>query len=174
MIMKTLAIFNTENVSDDVLKDFRHRLAVRVVVFDDEKKVALLHAVTQEYYGLPGGGVDKDETLEQGAIRESKEEIGCTVEIVSNLGRIFEYKKNDNLINESTGYVCRVVGEKGTPIFIGDENEAEKGSVVVWVSLKTAIDIMKVIPQRLNLYSQYCIERDLSFLKEVDVTLDMI
>lgn len=164
--METIAIFNTENVSAEALKDFRHRRAVRTVVFDSEKNVALLHAVAQGYYGLPGGGVDKEETFEQGAIRESREEIGCAVEILSNLGKTFEYRKNNSLINETVGYICNVVGEKGNPILVGDENEAEKGSVVIWVSLQEAIDIMKATPRQANLYSQYCIERDLVFIEE--------
>lgn len=164
--METIATFNKENVLEDELKDFRHRRAVRGVIFDDKGNIAFLYVPARKYYGLPGGGVDQGENFDDGIIRECKEELGCDIEIVKTLGKTIEYRKNHNLINESYGYIGKVIGEKGDPILVGDENEDEKNSVIVWVSLEKAIELMEQIPHQENLYEQYCIERDLAFLKK--------
>lgn len=167
--MNLIAYFNKENVSDDEAKQLRHRRAVRGVVFDSDNNIALLHAKNEGYYGLPGGGVDSEETYEQGVVRECKEEVGCDVEVIKYLGTTLEYRKRNNLLNESWGYITKVIGEKGLPILVGDENEAEKNSVVVWVSLKEAIRLMEATPIPSELYEQYCLDRDLTFLKASDV-----
>ena len=51
-----------------------------------EDGFALMHRVGvikrkdyQEYYTFPGGGLEENETLEQGVIREIKEEFGIDV-----------------------------------------------------------------------------------------------
>ncbi len=164
--METLAIFNSENVPEEELNHFRHRRAVRGVVFDADKNIALLHAVKEGYYSLPGGGVDQEENFEQGVIRECKEEIGCDINIISKLGKTLEYRKKHTMVNESHGFTANVIGEKGSPIFIGDENEAEKNSVIIWIPILKAIELMENTAKQENLYSQYCVDRDLSFLKK--------
>jgi len=163
--MNIIATFNKENVSDNEVKQFRHRRAVRGIVFDSDNNVALLYAKNNGHYGLPGGGVNFEETYEQGVVRECKEEVGCHIEIIKYIGTTLEYRKHDDLLNESWGYLTKVIGEKGLPIFIGDENEYEKNSVVVWVSLKEAIRLMELTPTQSELYNQYCLDRDLIFLK---------
>jgi len=170
--MNLIASFNQENVSGDEIKQLRHRRAVRGIIFDSDSNVALLHAKNEGYYGLPGGGVDSEEKYEQGIVRECKEEVGCDVEIVKYIGTTLEYRKRNNLLNESWGYTTKVVGEKGLPILIGDENEIEKNSVVIWVTLTEAIRLMQLMPIQSELYNQYCIDRDLTFLQVAARNLD--
>jgi 8-oxo-dGTP pyrophosphatase MutT (NUDIX family) len=163
--MNLIASFNNEKITEDEARQFLHRRAVRGVVFDNENKVALLHVKNKGYYGLPGGGVDTDETYEQGIIRECKEEIGCTVEIVKYIGTTLEYRKQNNLLNESWGYIIQVIGDKGLPILIGDEDESEKNSIIIWVSLIEAIRLLESIPKQMQVYHQYIVHRDLTFLR---------
>ena len=39
----------------------------------------------QEYYTFPGGGLEEGETLEEGVIREIKEEFGINVKVIKKL-----------------------------------------------------------------------------------------
>jgi|JI10StandDraft_1071094.scaffolds.fasta_scaffold20093_5 8-oxo-dGTP pyrophosphatase MutT (NUDIX family) len=170
--MNLITSFKKENITDTEAKLFRKRRAVRGIVFDTDNNIALLYVKKQEYYGLPGGGVDDAETYEQAIVRECREEIGCDVEIIQYLGTTLEYRKADSVINESWGYIARTIGEKGLPILFGDEDEVEKNSVVIWVPLQEAIRLMKSATEE-NLYSQYCIERDLAFLEYTQTIIDI-
>lgn len=165
--MEILKILNEEGVTEEELQSFRTRNAVRGVIFDQDNNIALLHSIDHGYYGLPGGKVEDGETNEQGIIRECLEETGCTVEIISLLGQTLEYRKQHNMVNSSVGYTVRVVGEKGLPTLVGDENELEKSSIVVWVPIEEAMRLMaSVVDTKDNLYHKYCLDRDLAFLEK--------
>ena len=58
-----------------------------------------------------------------------------------------------------------VVGQKGSPILVGDESDAEKNSVVEWTTIDDAIKAMESIPWPSDLYIQNIISRDIVFLK---------
>ncbi len=49
-------------------------LGARVAVFDDNNHVLLVKQSYDPHWTLPGGGVDRGETIEQAAIRELREE----------------------------------------------------------------------------------------------------
>ncbi len=58
----------------------KYRTAARLVLFNDQKKILLLkHTIgyEQPYWSTPGGGLEPDETAEQAARREAKEELGA-------------------------------------------------------------------------------------------------
>lgn len=169
--MEILLKLNDENISESELKEFRYRRAVRAVVFDEDNNIALLHATAKGYYTLPGGGVDSNEEFADAVIRECREEVGCVVNRLSELGRIFEYSKEWGSTNESYGYAAHIVGEKGVPIFNGDEDEDEKNSTVVWLPIAAAVKVLENIPQMKSLYSQYCIRRDLAFLRKAEESI---
>ena len=160
--METLAIFNRENVTEEELKTFRTRRAIRGVIFDRGNNIALLHQTEKGWYAIPGGGVEDGETFEQGIIRECKEEIGCDIEIVENLGTTLEYRKSRNSINESQGFIASVVGDKGSPIADDETSDSD----IIWVSMAEAVRFMENTPIQEEFYDQYCIERDLAFLKK--------
>ena len=60
---------------------FTERLAVRLILLNDEGKIALIHAKKDDYYKLPGGGIEADEDHLVAAAREAQEETGCIVEV---------------------------------------------------------------------------------------------
>ena len=67
------------------------------------------------YYKLPGGGVEEGEDLQIALKRECKEEIGCNVEIIREVGQINEYRKMFNIKQISFCFLAKVVGGKGEP-----------------------------------------------------------
>lgn len=164
-VMNLLHTFNKENVSETDAATYKVRKATRAIVFDNEGNVALLHVTKHNYYEVPGGGVEEGETLEEGCIRECKEEIGCVVEITGEVGRTLEYRKQLERINESFCFTAKIVGEKGIPEL--QEDEIEMGTETIWVSKDKALELLRNIAVPEHLYDRYIIERSVIFLEAI-------
>jgi 8-oxo-dGTP diphosphatase len=143
--MKLLKLIKDEDVISGAKNlppaNFRERTAARAVLFDAENKIALLHVRKQGYYKLPGGGLDGDETVEQGLERELLEETGCHTEITGEVGEIEEYRNEEKIHQRSFIFLARVVGEKGETNMMDDE--LEEDFHLEWVGLRDALDKIK-------------------------------
>ena len=76
------------------------RIRVAGIIFMDGG-IALMHRVgvlkrkdIQEYYTFPGGGLEEGEILEEGTIREIKEEFGIEVKVIKKLYEMESEKFN--------------------------------------------------------------------------------
>jgi 8-oxo-dGTP diphosphatase len=63
--------------------DYDTRLGAYAVVVDERERVllALWNEADEPLWTLPGGGVELEETVEEGAVREVREETGYEVEL---------------------------------------------------------------------------------------------
>ena len=162
--MKKLTTINPENVSEEEVQSYRVREAARAVVTDGNGKIALLHVSKKNYYKLPGGGLDEGEDILTALKRECQEEIGCAIEVLGEVGSIVEYRKIFTLKQTSYCYVAKVVGEKGTPNFMGDE--IEEGFKEVWLSYEDAERALTESKATDYEGSAYIVPRDILLLKE--------
>ncbi|MGW5981466.1 NUDIX hydrolase [Bacillus mycoides] len=106
---------------------------VYALIHDSEKdKILMVHNVEQNVWSLPGGAVEKGETLEQALVREVKEEIGLTATLsglVAINEKFFEEKGHHALFFTFRANV--VTGE------LRAEDEGEI-SAIEWVDRKIA------------------------------------
>jgi 8-oxo-dGTP diphosphatase len=51
-----------------------------------DNKILVQHRKKRDWYELPGGKIDENESPEQTAVRELYEELGCDIEIIKQLG----------------------------------------------------------------------------------------
>ncbi len=74
-------------------------LGARVILIRDERVLLVEHTYQPGVWYLPGGGVDKGETLDEAARREALEEAGATVRDLELLGvySSFGEAKSDHL-----------------------------------------------------------------------------
>ena len=96
-----------------------NKIAIRVagivmmndgVVFMNRKNV-IRNKDYQEYYTFPGGHLEEGETLEEGVIREIKEEFGINVKVVR---KVYELE-NDRVNMKEYFFLCEYIdGEFGT------------------------------------------------------------
>ena len=95
--MKPVLILRDRDIFPNFLEEeiiYIERIAVKVVLRDDEGKIAL---VGTKYRLLPGGGVEGGESLVEAAIRECKEEVGCNIVIDSEIGKTEEKTPADRV-----------------------------------------------------------------------------
>ena len=75
------------------------RIILSGSVIIEENKLLLLHKVKDQKYEFPGGKVEKGESLKETAIRETKEEINCEVELIKHLITIEFEKDNKKIVS---------------------------------------------------------------------------
>ena len=162
--MKQLKLINPENVSEEEVKNYSVREAVRAVVFDEDKKVALLYVSKENYYKIPGGGIEYGEDKVKALLRECQEEIGCDVEFINEIGFIVEYRRIFNLKQTSYCYLAKVKGQKGTSSFT--DSEKEDGFEQLWLPYDEALKTLAESKATSVEGSAYIVPRDTTFLKE--------
>jgi ADP-ribose pyrophosphatase YjhB (NUDIX family) len=141
---------------------YKERRASRAVVFDADRKVALLHAAKLNYHKLPGGGIEAGENIEAALRREIREEIGCDVANIRELGCIEEYRNKFEIHQLSYCFLADVRGGKGTPHL--EEDEIAEGFETVWLDIRTAISTLENDDIE-DYKGKFIRTRDLAFLK---------
>lgn len=97
------------------------RVSSRGIIIKDDSVYAMFRrrikddGTVKEYYVIPGGGIDENETLEENVIREMKEEFSVDVRIKGYLGKD---ESDDTIANF---FSCEIVD--GTPKLGGEELE---------------------------------------------------
>ena len=94
---------------EDIMKA---NVRVSGIVFKEEKVALVKHENKYNgvYYLLPGGGLERDETIEECAIREVKEEIGLDVKIKSLA--YYEDVVSDDDHTLHLIFRCKIIGGK--------------------------------------------------------------
>ena len=107
--------------------------ATAVLVKDNT--LLMIHRIRngEEYYVLPGGSVEKSESVEEATLRELKEETSLDAVIQK---KIFEYKTDDT---DTQLFLCEYKG--GEPKIAEDSIEAQITTLdnqfnPVWISYK--------------------------------------
>ena len=161
--MKQIVLLNPDGVSEEEVKSYRVREAARAVAVDGDGKIALLHVSKDGYYKLPGGGVESGEDRQQTLRRECREETGCDIQIIGEVGSIVEYRRTQRLKQISYCFFAHVKGEKGDPQFT--DEEVERGFELKWLSYEEATRMMAESSTIDDEGRVYIVPRDILFLK---------
>lgn len=78
---------------------FSGRTVTAVALFPNNKIILVKRGTVpfRGYWALPGGRVEKGESIEEAVIREVKEELGLKVEIVKKIGEYHEFGVQDGI-----------------------------------------------------------------------------
>jgi len=122
------------------------RMISRGVVFDDNFNIALikLHGRddlgSRNYYELPGGGVELNESIDDAFIREIGEEIGYNTVILDEIGIVKDYYNVLKRHNINHYFLAKILNE--TPKKYNDfENKVIER--IEFVNIDEAIKIFK-------------------------------
>lgn len=116
------------------------RLAVRVITFNGAGEVAIIHAKRDNYFKLPGGGIDPDEDHEAAVQREMQEETGCVIKLRDSgcIATTEEYR--NDLHQRSYCYCADLVDDSGKPTLTDEEVLDKLGHL--WVPVEKAMELM--------------------------------
>lgn len=131
-----------------------YRLTARAIIIEDGK-ILLNEFNSGEYYNLPGGGVEKSETLREAVEREVLEESGYSV-LSKELIYIYEYNpKRDGFRYGNRGglshvFICEIDHyiKQLTPTEIDQDpnNSANKSTGTKWIEINKLNEI-NLIPK---------------------------
>ncbi|EWS99315.1 DNA mismatch repair protein MutT [Pseudoalteromonas sp. SCSIO_11900] len=118
------------------------RPTARAIVFK-QQHILLMYTQRYDDFSLPGGGIDSNESIKQGLIRELNEETGAqNIKICSEFGLYEEYRpwyKDDfDIIHiKSYCYVCEINEQLGQAQL--EHYEQQNGMQAKWVNIFEAI-----------------------------------
>lgn len=116
-------------------------MRVAAIIIKDSK-ILLLRRLKDglEYFVFPGGGVEDDESLEEAAKREIKEELGIDI-VLDRLA----FQLNNRGDKESYFLVKEF---SGIPEWIEKEKFTENNQYYpVWLDLKNAVNLENLFPE---------------------------
>jgi len=175
-MMKLLATFREKDVfpnlkTDESNMDYKDRLTGKAIVFNDKNEIALVGNRINNFYILPGGGIDKNEPIKDGIMRECLEEIGYKIDIIDEVGIVEDYRARDKKHCTNYCYTAKATGEKRKSNLT--EDEKRNGLRLIWVTLNEAIEISSSEMEQLRsgkvfFYNTgFNILRDNLFLREI-------
>jgi 8-oxo-dGTP diphosphatase len=111
-------------------------VAYCLIYNEETEQVLMVHNKDVNTWSMPGGAVEDDETLEQAALREVKEETGLLVEIndVVAINECFFKRNNEHALFVT--FRAKIIGGK---ISIENPNEI---STITWVDILSADKLM--------------------------------
>ena len=124
--MKSVDIFGKNQLPE--VK--RCRIACRGFVVENGK-ILICHEIVDKQFFSPGGGIEKDETLEECCVREICEETGIVTKVNSHLITVNEYYEDWQFITHY--FICEAVGEANTHL---TNEEVSRGLVPEWIDIE--------------------------------------
>ncbi|MCX6739565.1 MAG: NUDIX hydrolase [Candidatus Parcubacteria bacterium] len=148
MVLRDKDVFpNVPEATEVVDIVWKVRPTGKVVLFNEENKIALMGNKVNTFLLLPGGGIDDNESILDGITRECQEETGCKIELQKTLGVTEDFRLRDSRHCISFGFSAKVISY-GTPSLT--ENEADIGAYVKWLSLPEAIELLTLQEEKVK------------------------
>lgn len=161
-------LYNYDNLTSSEIDEIVIRLKALIINDKDEITVGYCNKT----YQFPGGHLEEGETLEEGLLREIKEETGIEIKdaIIKPFQKITHYSKNyrnsgKNRQNDIYYYILKTNTKFNMDNASLDEGEKEGGFTVKTIPLK---DIEKVLIDSIpdNPINKVIVEEMLEVLKE--------
>ena len=124
---------------------------VYILLFDESGKRVLMvknKGSQGSYYTLPGGRVEKGETLQEAAIRETKEETGIDIEIE---GIIFVNEAFIENVKQHSIFITFKGKHIGGDLVLSRPDEIEE---IVWMDVASAEKFIHIPAKLEGLFSQ--------------------
>lgn len=148
------------------------RRIVRCILLNGKNEICLEHILDddmfghRDYYETPGGGVNEGELFLDALKREMKEEVGCLIEVVCEIGKVKDYYNLIKRRNINYYYIAKVVGHCPTHL---EPDEVKRIDKIIWVNIDEAISLYENMQD--ELVGKIVKQRELPILKLAKSTL---
>lgn len=152
-------------------REYTVRHAVRIIVMNISGEIAILYAKKDDYYKLPGGGIEEGENHQAAGTREAMEEIGCRIKMSKRcLAMTEEWRLGKLHLHQiSHCYIAHVLEDTGNTALT--EEEIEDGLEHRWVHVDAAINLMKEAKPT-SVFGMSVKERDLFFVEKFGAAIE--
>lgn len=156
------------NIVSDIRRKKEMRSRVGGLIIKDGKlllmhRIKVKDGIKNEYYVVPGGGIESNETLSETTIRELKEEIGIDVEIIQE-EPIYEYQtEKENQYFLLAEHINEDIGTGKGPEFT-DASYANRG-----VYSAELVPIVDIIGGKINMVPESVKEQFINDIKELNM-----
>lgn len=157
-----------ENNDPMLAPNYRVRKAARCIIVNDLLEVAVLHVRNKGYYKLPGGGVEKQETLEEALRREMLEEVGVEIKLIREVGLILEYRNQFEQLQISYCFLAWVRRDHHITHFT--QKEIQDGFELKWVPMYEAIQLIRSSEPQ-DYVGEFIKRRDTIFIEKAKALL---
>ncbi|MBE0450333.1 MAG: methyltransferase domain-containing protein [Clostridia bacterium] len=168
--MKLIESYTHKDVADQKLTNIHKRTTARGIILNGDE-ILMIYTKRYNDYSFPGGGVDPEEAIEEGLLRELSEETGAqNVRIIGAFGRVEElrpihFPEYDAMYQISYFYTCSADQKlgKANP----EAYELQNGSEPVWVKLVDAIEHNKKVIEQNDESIGLSIQRETIVLERI-------
>ena len=131
------AVSFAENIERCDIECLYERSCGAVVVYgDNDKRVLLIKNKRSAHWGFPKGHIEKGETQEETAIRETKEETGLDIELIDGFSCKSEYTIQGRVEKAVIIYLATC---DNTDVTIQEEEIGE----YIWVNFEEALKMLR-------------------------------
>jgi 8-oxo-dGTP pyrophosphatase MutT (NUDIX family) len=161
---RIVSLINTDSLSKEVYENFKVRKATRILIFNTQNKIALLYETVKNYYSLPGGQIENNETPLDSAKRECLEETGFEINNIKFIGVIREVLSVNEKLNDSYIFIATKTKEQ---FKLSPQEDSEKNSILVWATPEEAITLIKNSNTGNNPIALSSRERDIEIINKI-------
>lgn len=146
------------------------RFSVRVLLYNEQGEICVIKSEKYGYFQLPGGGIEKGESITEAATRETKEESGYLMKNIEALGYTVEYResiRNQHDWRRDISFTFKAVATKnvGTNYM---EDEIAEGFTPIWMNIREVEQELSKNEGHIESYSgNFSNRRDLMIVKSV-------
>lgn len=142
--MKQIGIINDENFNLKLkkLNNPQERIGARGIVIREDGKIALFNKTKKNEYKLPGGGVEKSESIQAAFQREVLEETGYKIKDIKQIGIISEIRSLDNFKQISHVFVAKIDKTQKKSTLNLTKKEREEGGQLIWTTEEEALRLI--------------------------------
>lgn len=146
------------------------RFSVRVLLYNEKGEICVIKSEKNGYFQLPGGGIEKGESIIEAVIRETKEESGYLIKNIEAIGYTIEYResvRNEHDWKRDISFNFRAIATEnvGTNYM---EDELAEGFVPIWANINEVAEELGKNEGHIKSYSgNFSNRRDLEIIKSV-------